>query len=104
MNDSGSSLAGAPNGTRSSGGPVLPLKAWHVQDGINGSCVIIAPILVTRIDRGRGAVWWRMPNQPFDVSRVARFADVHSDQAAALEHAGRLLTELAKELPNELQR
>lgn len=79
------------------------LRAWHVDSGVTKTCVMIAPIIVTKVDRTRNIVKWRVPNRPFDVTRSARFDDVHSNLDRALQHAAQLLTELAKEAPDELQ-
>jgi hypothetical protein len=64
---------------------------------------MIAPVIVTKIDRARGVVKWRVPGRAFDVDRLARFEAVHSTLERAFAHAAGLLEELAKEAPNELQ-
>jgi hypothetical protein len=79
------------------------LRAWLVDVGFLGSCVMIKPIWVVKVDRVRGVVKWRFPGCPYDVARTAPFVDVHSTMDRALEHAGRLLCELGKEPPNVLQ-
>lgn len=80
------------------------LKAWHVDCGVTKTCVMIAPIIVTEINRVGGFVKWRVPNQHLDIERIAAFEDVHSTLGRALAHAARLLKQLAEDVPNELQR
>ena len=75
------------------------LPAWHVDEGVTKTCVMIAPVWVTQINRLEGFVKWRVPNQPFDVERTAPFASVHTKIESALAHAARLLPALCPGAP-----
>lgn len=79
------------------------LPAYLVEIGTTKTCVLAVAIWVIEVNRVEGWVKYLFPNQPFDVERVARFADVHSKLDSALAAIGRLLPELHALPENSLQ-
>ena len=86
------------------GTPRRILPAYQVTRSALTGSVTVAVIWVTEINKMEGWVKWRTPNQPFDVERLAEFADVHSTLDAALEHVRRAAPDAQATLPaNQLQ-